>query len=79
MPDDMSDDVDLLDAYSRAVMDAVDRVGPSVVKVDVEGEPRRPRAAGGGAAAAPARASCSRPMAWCSPTATSSTARAPST
>ena len=26
----------LLDAYSRAVMDAVDRVGPAVVKVDVE-------------------------------------------
>lgn len=36
MPDDMSDDVDLLDAYSRAVMDAVERVGPSVVKVEVE-------------------------------------------
>jgi S1-C subfamily serine protease len=34
----MSDDRDLLDAYSRAVMDAVDRVGPSVVKVDVEAD-----------------------------------------
>jgi S1-C subfamily serine protease len=32
----MPDDRDLLDAYSRAVMDAVDRVGPAVVKVDVE-------------------------------------------
>ncbi len=36
MPDDMPDDLALLDAYSRAVMDAVERVGPSVVKVDVE-------------------------------------------
>jgi S1-C subfamily serine protease len=35
----MHDDLELLDAYSRAVMDAVDRVGPSVVKVDVEGAP----------------------------------------
>jgi S1-C subfamily serine protease len=34
----MTDDSDLLDAYSRAVMDAVDRVGPAVVKVDVESE-----------------------------------------
>ncbi len=33
----MTDDNDLLDAYSRAVMDAVDRVGPAVVKVDVAG------------------------------------------
>jgi S1-C subfamily serine protease len=32
----MADDFELLDAYSRAVMDAVDRVGPAVVKVDVE-------------------------------------------
>jgi S1-C subfamily serine protease len=34
----MTSDRDLLDAYSQAVMDAVDRVGPSVVKVDVQGE-----------------------------------------
>jgi S1-C subfamily serine protease len=34
-----SDDA-LLDAYSRAVVDAVDRVGPSVVKVDVGGRAR---------------------------------------
>ena len=48
----MPDDSDLLDAYSRAVMDAVDRVGPSVVKVDVEGAAptggRRRRGDGGG-------------------------------
>lgn len=38
-------DLALLDAYSQAVMAAVDRVGPSVVKVDVEGAPaeRGPR------------------------------------
>jgi S1-C subfamily serine protease len=32
----MHDDRDLLDAYSQAVMAAVERVGPAVVKVDVE-------------------------------------------
>jgi S1-C subfamily serine protease len=37
------DDADLLDAYSRAVVRAVDIVGPAVVKVDVTGR----RAAGG--------------------------------
>jgi S1-C subfamily serine protease len=31
------DDAALLDAYSRAVMGAVDRVGPSVVNIDVHG------------------------------------------
>jgi S1-C subfamily serine protease len=31
-----SDDTQLLDAYSRAVVAAVDRVGPAVVRVDVE-------------------------------------------
>jgi S1-C subfamily serine protease len=40
----MADEFELLDAYSRAVMDAVDRVGPAVVKVDVDG----PAAASGG-------------------------------
>lgn len=51
----VDDDATLLDAYSRAVMGAVDRVGPAVVKVDVEGSaddpparsPRRRRARGG--------------------------------
>jgi S1-C subfamily serine protease len=54
----MSADVGLFDAYSRAVIAAVDRVGPSVVKVDVEpaaavpkpsaqGERRRRPPAGG--------------------------------
>jgi len=33
----MVSDLELLDAYSRAVIDAVDRVGPAVVKVDVWG------------------------------------------
>ncbi|MGD9906236.1 MAG: S1C family serine protease [Vicinamibacterales bacterium] len=32
----MADEHDLLDAYSHAVMDAVARVGPAVVKVEVE-------------------------------------------
>ncbi len=48
----MTDDVELLDAYSRAVMDAVARVGPAVVKVDVDAGPpapgRRRRGGGGG-------------------------------
>jgi S1-C subfamily serine protease len=39
----MVSDLELLDAYSRAVIDAVDRVGPSVVKVDVRGGARQSR------------------------------------
>ena len=35
-PSDPSDDDALLDAYSRAVISAVDLVGPAVVKIDVE-------------------------------------------
>jgi S1-C subfamily serine protease len=35
-PNDPNDD-DLLDAYSRAVIQAVDAVGPAVVKIDAEG------------------------------------------
>src|SRR6478735_4118644 len=35
MPDQVHSDEALLDAYSRAVIDAVAHVGPSVVKVDV--------------------------------------------
>ena len=53
------EDQALLDAYSRAVIDVVDRVGPAVVRLDV----RRPAASGG--TAAPAPASSSRPTGWC--------------
>ena len=35
LPDPVPDDRDLLDAYSRAVVGAVDAVGPAVVKIDV--------------------------------------------
>src|SRR5437667_1234278 len=35
------EDKALLDAYSRAVIDVVDRVGPAVVRLDVTGERRR--------------------------------------
>jgi S1-C subfamily serine protease len=44
----MASDDELLDAYSRAVMGAVDRVGPAVVRVDVEGAPARGRRRGRG-------------------------------
>ncbi len=36
LPDQRSDDSELLDAYSRAVIRAVETVGPAVVKIDVE-------------------------------------------
>jgi len=32
-----SDEAALLDAYSRAVIDVVERVGPAVVRLDVTG------------------------------------------
>src|SRR5262252_8671886 len=35
------DDRALLDAYSRAVIDVVDRVGPAVVRLDVKAGQRR--------------------------------------
>ena len=41
------DDAALLDAYSRAVVQAVDRAAPSVVKIEVEQARRRGPAAGG--------------------------------
>jgi S1-C subfamily serine protease len=40
---DPGDEAPLLDAYSNAVVAAVDRVGPSVVHVDVRGNSERPR------------------------------------
>src|SRR5476649_489958 len=40
---DPTDEAPLLDAYSNAVVAAVDRVGPSVVYVDVRGNSERPR------------------------------------
>ena len=33
---DPLDDADLLDAYSKAVIQAVERAGPAVVKIDVD-------------------------------------------
>lgn len=53
------DDIDLLDAYSRAVIAAVDRVGPAVVHIAVYGPSpnetgaMRPRGAGSGVIIAP--------------------------
>jgi len=49
----VTNDSALLDAYSRAVVDAVDRVGPAVVKVDVRhasshGRPKRGSGGGSG-------------------------------
>ncbi|HEX9462487.1 MAG TPA: trypsin-like peptidase domain-containing protein [Alphaproteobacteria bacterium] len=48
-----ADDRDLLDAYSRAVTDAVDRVGPAVVHIKVEDARRRARGSGSGVVVAP--------------------------
>src|SRR5262249_34285271 len=48
------DDQALLDAYSRAVIDVVDRVGPTVVRLDVEANgSRRHAGSGSGVIVAP--------------------------
>jgi S1-C subfamily serine protease len=36
LPEQLADDSDLLDAYSRSVIRAVEKVGPAVVKIDVD-------------------------------------------
>jgi S1-C subfamily serine protease len=36
LPEQLSDDSELLDAYSRSVIRAVEKVGPAVVKIDVD-------------------------------------------
>src|SRR5579871_6113240 len=48
------EDQELLDAYSRAVIDVVDRAGPAVVRIDVRhnGDPRR-AGSGSGVVVAP--------------------------
>jgi S1-C subfamily serine protease len=40
-PDAPTEDQALLDAYSRAVIDVVERVGPAVVRIDVKAKDRR--------------------------------------
>src|SRR6185503_207290 len=51
-PSDHDDSV-LLDAYSRAVTDVVDRLGPSVVKIDVWKRGSQPAGSGSGVVVAP--------------------------
>ena len=48
LPAQPSDDIHLLDAYSEAVAGAVERVSPSVVKIDVEHKGRRAGGSGSG-------------------------------
>ena len=48
-----ADDQALLDAYSRAVIDVVDRVGPAVVRLDVKAGDRRGGGTGSGVIVAP--------------------------
>src|SRR5262249_39620376 len=38
-----ADDQELLDAYSRAVIDVVDRIGPTVVRLDIKANGQRQR------------------------------------
>jgi S1-C subfamily serine protease len=48
------DDANLLDAYSRAVIGVVDRIGPAVVRLDVRrSDDRRPAGSGSGVIVAP--------------------------
>ena len=47
------DDASLLDAYSRAVTDVVERVGPAVVRIDVAGPGGRPAGSGSGVIVSP--------------------------
>ena len=47
------EDQALLDAYSRAVIDVVDRVGPTVVRLDVKTDARARTGTGSGVVVAP--------------------------
>ena len=47
------DDGALLDAYSRAVTDVVERVGPAVVRIDIAGPNGRPAGSGSGVIVSP--------------------------
>jgi len=58
-PEVPTEDQALLDAYSRAVIDVVERVGPAVVRNRSQGQGRPYRRR------QPARASSWRPTAWC--------------
>jgi len=58
----LPDDQALLDAYSRAVIDVVERVGPAVVRLAVLNVIPAGRAKAVNRAAAPVRASSWRPM-----------------
>lgn len=50
---DSADDAELLDAYSRAVSDVVDAVGPAVVRVETQGNGRRRGGVGSGVIISP--------------------------
>ena len=52
-PEVPTEDQPLLDAYSRAVIDVVDRVGPAVVRLDVKAKGRAGGGTGSGVIVAP--------------------------
>ena len=52
-PEVPTEDQALLDAYSRAVIDVVDRVGPAVVRIDVKAKDARAGGTGSGVIVAP--------------------------